>query len=63
MDNVPSNLRDMVVTPGTGKDVKDTQQLSGVAADSLSGKNSTTQYENAGGCSGDGPWGGMNKGK
>jgi len=43
------NLRKMTVTTSTGKDVKDTKQLSGEAKNSLSGSNSTTQYGNSGG--------------
>lgn len=58
-----TNIRDAEVTPGSGKDVKDTQQIAGLASNSLSGKNSTAQYETSGGCSGDGPWGGMSKSK
>jgi hypothetical protein len=50
MDTSPiKNIRTAVVTTSTGKDVKDTKQLSGEASDSLSGKNSTTQYGNSGG--------------
>ena len=63
MDNVPSNIRDMVVDTGTGKDVQDTKQISGVGKDSLSGTNTTKQYETSGGASGNGPWGGMNASK
>lgn len=37
--------RDATVTSSSGKNVSDTAQLKGEAKDSLSGKNSTTQYE------------------
>lgn len=37
--------RDATVTSSSGKNVKDTSQLKGEAKDSLSGTNSTTQYE------------------
>ena len=40
-----SSLRDAKVTSTSGKNVRDTKQLSGEAKDSLSGKNSTEQYE------------------
>lgn len=42
---IDKNLRDMVVTTDSGKDVMDTSQLSGEASDSLSGTNMTKQYE------------------
>lgn len=35
----------MNITTSSGKDVKDTHQLKGEAADSLSGKNVTKTYE------------------
>ncbi len=54
------NLRDMVITTGSGKDVTDTKQLSGESKDSLHGKNELKQYETSGGPSG--PFGGKNKG-
>jgi hypothetical protein len=38
------NLRNMVVTTGSGVDVKDTNMLKGEASDSLSGTNETKQY-------------------
>lgn len=53
-----TNLRSLKVTTGTGKDVKDTMQLSGEAKDSLSGTNVTEQYTTSGG-SGTGPYGGL----
>lgn len=56
-----TNLRDLVITTSTGKDVKDTKQLSGEAKDSLTGKNDLKQYETSGGCSG--PYGGLPSGK
>lgn len=56
-------LRDKEITTGTGKDVKDTSQISGQASDSLSGKNSTVQYETTGSGAGKGPWGGLPSGK
>lgn len=37
----PENLRTMVVTTNSGKDVKDTNMLKGEAKDSLSGTNDT----------------------
>ncbi len=55
------NLKTMKVTTSTGKDVTDTDMLKGEAKNSLSGTNETVQYVNGGGCSGDGPWGGLNK--
>jgi hypothetical protein len=56
-----TNLRDMVITTETGKDVRDTKMLSGQASDSLSGKNELKQYDTAGGCKG--PYGGLPSGK
>jgi len=38
------NLRTMEITTSSGKDVKDTKQLSGEASDSLTGKNVTKEY-------------------
>ena len=38
-------LRDAQPTSSSGKCVRDTDQLKGEAKDSLSGKNSTVQYE------------------
>ena len=55
--NVP-NLRNMVVTTSSGKDVKDTMQLKGEAKDSLSGKNETKEYHT--GSTSMGKLGGMN---
>lgn len=40
-----SGLRDAQPNSKSGKNVCDTDQLSGEADDSLSGKNSTVQYE------------------
>jgi len=40
-----SGLRDAEPTSSSGKCVEDTKQLKGEANDSLSGKNSTVQYE------------------
>jgi len=40
-----AGLRDAEPTSNSGKCVEDTEQLSGEAKDSLSGKNSTVQYE------------------
>ena len=57
--NVP-NLRTMVVTTSSGKDVKDTQQLKGEASDSLRGKNETKEYHT--GSTSMGKLGGMNAG-
>jgi len=48
MDMKNKNLRDMEVTTGSGKDVRDTDQLSGEAKDSLSGSNLLRQYETSG---------------
>lgn len=41
------NVRNMTVTPGTGKDFRDTQVLNGVASKSsvANAKNETSQYE------------------
>jgi hypothetical protein len=55
--NVP-NLRTMVVTTSSGKDVKDTMQLKGEAKDGLSGKNETKAYHT--GSTSMGKTGGMN---
>jgi len=57
-----SNLRDMSVTTSSGKNVKDTKQLSGEAKDSLSGTNKLVQYETSGSAA-PGPHGGMPSGK
>jgi hypothetical protein len=38
------NLRDLVITTGSGKDVEDTDMLKGEAKDSLSGKNVLKQH-------------------
>lgn len=38
------NLRDMVVTTSSGKDVRDTKMLSGEAKDALHGKNELKQH-------------------
>lgn len=57
------NLRTMTVTTETGKDVSATKQLSGQASDSLSGKNTTTEYSNSGGYKSMGPLGGENSSK
>jgi hypothetical protein len=38
------NVRDKVITTGSGQDVKSTQQLKGEAKDSLSGRNEVTEY-------------------
>lgn len=62
MDHVASNIRDMEVSTGTGKDVQDTKQISGLASNSLSGTNTTKQYETSGG-GGNGPYGGLPSGK
>ena len=59
MDNVIKNIRTAVITTETGKDVTQTQMISGQASDSLSGKNSTVQYTTSGGASGNGPFGGL----
>lgn len=40
-----SGLRDAAPTSSSGKCVEETSQLKGEAKDSLSGKNSTVQYE------------------
>jgi hypothetical protein len=53
----------MTVTTETGKDVSATKQLSGQASDSLSGKNTTTEYSNSGGYKSMGPLGGENASK
>lgn len=50
------NLRDMVITTGSGKDVTDTKMLSGEAKDSLHGKNELKQYDTSGKVTG--PFGG-----
>lgn len=52
----------MEVTTSTGKDVQDTKQISGLASNSLSGTNTTKQYETSGG-GGNGPYGGLPSGK
>jgi len=57
------NLRTAVLTTSSGKDVKDTKMLSGEAKDSLSGKNTTTEYTTSGGIKSMGPWGGEKSGK
>jgi hypothetical protein len=46
--DILNNLRDAAPTSASGKNVKDTKQLSGEAKDSLSGKNKTEQYYEAG---------------
>lgn len=48
----------MVITTGSGKDVKDTKQLSGESKDSLSGKNEMKEYS-TGGSATSGPYGGL----
>lgn len=53
------NLRTLVITTNSGKDVRDTQQLKGESKDSLSGKNETKEYVTSGSPIGDGPWGGL----
>lgn len=57
MDMRGKNLRDMTPSQEGGRDVRDTKQLSGVAKDSLHGKNELTQYKTSDG-KGSGPWGG-----
>lgn len=52
-----SNLRDLVVTTSSGKDVRDTKMLSGEAKDSLHGKNELKQHTTSG-SGASGPWGG-----
>lgn len=42
------NVRDKVITTGSGSDVKSTSQLKGEAKDSLSGKNEVTEYTTGG---------------
>lgn len=59
--SIKKNLRDMIVDTSDGTDVKDTNMLKGEAKDSLSGKNSTTQYETTGSAR-VGPLGGENAG-
>lgn len=50
MAGVKGNLRNMVVTMNSGKDVKDTKMLNGEATkDSLSGTNSMAEYTTSGG--------------
>lgn len=56
-----TNVRDMVVTTSSGKDVKDTSMLKGEAKDSLKGTNETKQYETSGSAK-KGPLGGENTG-
>jgi hypothetical protein len=56
-----SGLRDKDFSTG-GKDVRDTKMIDGTASDSLSGKNSTVQYETTGGVPKDN-LGGMPSGK
>ena len=53
------NLRTMVITTSSGKDVKDTKQISGEAKDSLSGKNELKEYTTSSSPTGSGPWGGL----
>lgn len=56
------NVRDDVITTSSGKNVKDTSQLSGMAKDSTGGeKNQTKPYESS--WSPSGPFGGMSKNK
>jgi len=57
------NLRTMEVTTGSGKDVKDTNQLKGAATQTAAEKsmNSTTEYGTAG-STGGGNLGGKNAG-
>ncbi len=57
MDPREKNIRDMIITTGSGEDAKDTSQLKGEAKNELSGKNVTVQYDTQGGA-GKGPWGG-----
>lgn len=63
MSNPYEGLRDATFSTSSGKDVKDTSQISGEAKDSLSGKNSTVQFEAPGSGAGKGPWGGLPSGK
>lgn len=52
-----TDIRNATITTSSGKDVKDTKQLSGEASDSLSGKNETKEYKTGG--SSPGKLGGM----
>lgn len=59
MDKVISNIRTTEITPSKPVPVGDTMQLSGLAKNSLSGKNDTTQYSTSGSSKGEGPYGGL----
>jgi len=59
----PTNLRTAKFSTSSGKDVKDTSQLKGEASNSLSGTNSTTQFEKSGSGSPGGKMGGMPSGQ
>lgn len=56
-----TNVRNVTVKSSSGKVASETSQLKGEAKDSLSGKNSTTEYSHS--TSIPGPYGGMNKSK
>ena len=57
MPDIP-NLRTEKFTTSSGKDVKDTKMLKGLAEDSLSGSNTTTQYTTSLDVKKEGPMGG-----
>jgi hypothetical protein len=57
MPDIP-NLRTVKYTTSSGKDVKDTKMLKGLAEDSLTGSNTTTQYTTSEDIKKDGPMGG-----
>ena len=56
-----TNIRNVTVKSSSGKRASETSQLKGEAKDSLSGKNSTTEYSHSTAIPG--PYGGMNKSK
>ncbi len=65
MDKVQSDLRDYDPSTSSGKDVKDTDQISGQAKPTAAwkSKNSTTQYTTSGAGNSSGPLGGMSENK
>lgn len=64
MADIPKNLRNMVVTTSSGKDVKQTSMLKGEAKVSSAEResNETKEYSSGASGKGSGPWGGENSG-
>lgn len=64
MSDVPKNLRNLVVTTASGKDVKQTSQLKGEAKVSTAERqsNETKEYVSGASGKGSGPWGGEHSG-